>query len=83
MTVRITDGGRAVIEVARVLAKYGPAPRPRLRPWRRPTPMDCIPLAREVVASLFLLPEGRAITAAAFDELAPEAATLANLETRR
>jgi hypothetical protein len=46
---------RTVALVAETLAKYQTPRRWR----RRRSPMDFIPISREVVATLFLLPDGR------------------------
>lgn len=53
----LTPEMRAVVLVAQALAKY--APQRRLR--RRAHPYEFIPIAREVVATLLLLPEGQAL----------------------
>lgn len=50
---------RAVILVAETMARH--VPKRRFR--RRASPIGFVPIAREVVATLFLLPEGQALVA--------------------
>ena len=54
---QMTAEREAVVLVAETMAKYQ---RPRLFRRRR-SPMEFVPIAREVVATLFLLPKGQDI----------------------
>lgn len=61
---------RLVVLVAETMAKYQ-----RVR-WlrRRRSPMDFVPMAREIVATLFLLPEGQRLVADALASDEPKGA---------
>ena len=57
----MTADRQAVVLVAETMAKY--ARKRRFR--RQPTAFDFVPIAREVVATLFLLPNGQRLSAEA------------------
>lgn len=59
LTKPFTPEMRAVLLVAQTLAKY--APRRRFR--KQPHALEFVPIAREIVATLFLLAEGQRLVA--------------------